>query len=64
MTDSFSLYLTILFHLHGYVVSNGRTICELEGVWKEEIRVGFVTFPATEYDEVLSGYQPGQMVER
>jgi hypothetical protein len=23
----------------------------------------FVAFPATEYDEVLSGYQPGQMVE-
>jgi hypothetical protein len=23
-----------------------------------------VAFPATEYDEVLSGYQPGQMVER
>jgi hypothetical protein len=26
--------------------------------------VRFVAFPATEYDEVLSGYQPGQMVER
>jgi hypothetical protein len=24
----------------------------------------FVAFPATEYDEILSGYQPGQMVER
>jgi hypothetical protein len=24
----------------------------------------FVAFPATEYDEVLSGYQPSQMVER
>jgi hypothetical protein len=24
----------------------------------------FVAFPATEYDEVLSGYQPGQKVER
>jgi hypothetical protein len=24
----------------------------------------FVAFPATEYDEVLSGYQPGQVVER
>jgi hypothetical protein len=24
----------------------------------------FVAFLATEYDEVLSGYQPGQMVER
>jgi hypothetical protein len=24
----------------------------------------FVAFPETEYDEVLSGYQPGQMVER
>jgi hypothetical protein len=23
----------------------------------------FVAFPATEYDEVLLGYQPGQMVE-
>jgi hypothetical protein len=23
----------------------------------------FVAFPATEYDEVFSGYQPGQMVE-
>jgi hypothetical protein len=23
----------------------------------------FVAFPVTEYDEVLSGYQPGQMVE-
>jgi hypothetical protein len=23
----------------------------------------FAAFPATEYDEVLSGYQPGQMVE-
>jgi hypothetical protein len=32
-----------------------------------EVRIwnmGFVAFPATEYDEVLSGYQPGQMVER
>jgi hypothetical protein len=28
---------------------------------KHEMR--FVAFPATEYDEVLSGYQPGQMVE-
>jgi hypothetical protein len=24
----------------------------------------FVAFLATEYDQVLSGYQPGQMVER
>jgi hypothetical protein len=24
----------------------------------------FVAFPATAYDEVFSGYQPGQMVER
>jgi hypothetical protein len=24
----------------------------------------FVAFRATEYDEVFSGYQPGQMVER
>jgi hypothetical protein len=24
----------------------------------------FVAFPATKYDEVLSGYQPGQMVEQ
>jgi len=23
-----------------------------------------VAFPVTEYDEVLSGYQPGQMVEQ
>jgi hypothetical protein len=27
-------------------------------------KVRFVAFPATEYDEVLSGYQLGQMVER
>jgi hypothetical protein len=27
------------------------------------LKVGFVAFPATEYDEVLSGYQLGQMVE-
>jgi hypothetical protein len=26
--------------------------------------VRFVAFPATEYDEVLSGYQPSQMVEQ
>jgi hypothetical protein len=26
--------------------------------------VRFVAFPVTEYDEVLSGYQPGQMVKR
>jgi hypothetical protein len=26
-------------------------------------QVGFVAFPVTEYDEVLSGYQPGEMVE-
>jgi hypothetical protein len=26
--------------------------------------VRFVAFPAIEYDEVLSGYQPGQMVEQ
>jgi hypothetical protein len=25
--------------------------------------IRFVAFPATEYDEVLLGYQPGQMVE-
>jgi hypothetical protein len=24
----------------------------------------FVAFPATEYDEVLSGYQPGQMINQ
>jgi len=24
----------------------------------------FVAFPVTEYDEVLLGYQPGQMVEQ
>jgi hypothetical protein len=29
---------------------------------KPEMR--FVAFLVTEYDEVLSGYQPGQMVER
>jgi hypothetical protein len=27
-------------------------------------KMGFAAFPATEYDEVLSGYQPGLMVER
>jgi hypothetical protein len=27
-------------------------------------KVGFVAFPATEYDEVLLGYQLGQMVEQ
>jgi hypothetical protein len=27
------------------------------------IRLRFVAFPATEYDEVSSGYQPSQMVE-
>jgi hypothetical protein len=26
--------------------------------------VRFVAFLVTEYDEVLSGYQPGQMVEQ
>jgi hypothetical protein len=30
----------------------------------QDFDVRFVAFPATEYDEVLSGYQPGQMVER
>jgi hypothetical protein len=25
--------------------------------------MGFVAFPATEYDEILLGYQPGQVVE-
>jgi hypothetical protein len=29
-----------------------------------KVKVRFVAFPATEYDEVFSGYQPGQMVER
>jgi hypothetical protein len=24
----------------------------------------FVAFPATEYDEILLGYQPGQVVEQ
>jgi hypothetical protein len=28
------------------------------------LRLRFDAFPATEYDEVFSGYQPGQMVER
>jgi hypothetical protein len=28
------------------------------------VEMRFVALPATEYDEVLSGYQPGQMVER
>jgi hypothetical protein len=28
------------------------------------MQMRFVAFPETEYDEVLSGYQPGQMVER
>jgi hypothetical protein len=28
------------------------------------LKMRFVAFPATEYDEVLSGCQPGQMVER
>jgi hypothetical protein len=28
------------------------------------VTVRFVAFPATEYDEIFSGYQPGQMVER
>jgi hypothetical protein len=27
-------------------------------------KMKFVAFPATEYGEVFSGYQPGQMVER
>jgi len=27
-------------------------------------KMRFVTFLVTEYDEVFSGYQPGQMVER
>jgi hypothetical protein len=27
-------------------------------------KMRFVAFPVTEYDEVLSGYQPGQIVER
>jgi hypothetical protein len=30
---------------------------------KEEV-MRFVAFPATGYDDVLLGYQPGQMVER
>jgi len=30
----------------------------------ELYEVRFVAFPATEYDEVFSGYQPCQMVER
>jgi hypothetical protein len=29
-----------------------------------KVKMKFVAFPATEYDEVLSGYQPGQMAER
>jgi hypothetical protein len=29
-----------------------------------KIQMRFVAFPATDYDEVLSGYQPGQMVEQ
>jgi hypothetical protein len=28
------------------------------------MQLRFVAFPATEYDEVFSGYQPGQMVDR
>jgi hypothetical protein len=34
-------------------------------MWGKIMKVmRFVAFPTTEYDEVLSGYQPGQMVER
>jgi hypothetical protein len=45
-----------------------RFVCMYVCVSKILVRkpegVRFVAFPATEYDEVLSGCQPGQMVER
>jgi hypothetical protein len=31
---------------------------------KHQRNMRFVAFPTTECDEVFSGYQPGQMVER
>jgi hypothetical protein len=39
----------------------GTQACDLV---KEFVNMRFVAFLATEYDEVLSGYQPGQMVEQ
>jgi len=33
-------------------------------IYKSELEVRFVAFPAAECDEVFSGYQPGQLVER
>jgi hypothetical protein len=31
---------------------------------KQKYEMRFIAFPVTEYDEVLLGCQPGQMVER
>jgi heme/copper-type cytochrome/quinol oxidase subunit 3 len=38
--------------------------CVSHTVFTKLFGMTFVAFPVTEYDEVFSGYQPGQMVER
>jgi len=42
----------------------GQTCIRGNEISQACIPLRFVAFPATEYDDVLSGYQPGQMVER
>jgi hypothetical protein len=43
---------------------NFNTMIKLLASKMQQKEMRFVAFPVTEYDEVLSGYQPGQMVER
>jgi hypothetical protein len=53
---------------HHYTVYNDHLFHEDVKITKWQTKfqheVGFDAFPVTEYDEVLSGYQLGQMVER
>jgi hypothetical protein len=51
-------------HTHTHGIKFVKLTCVRLTITLPILEVRFVAFPETEYDEVLSGYQPGQMVER
>jgi hypothetical protein len=54
ITIHFYVFISSLLHYE-------TSVCKQSG--QDIVPMRFVAFPATEYDEVLLGYQPGQMVE-
>jgi predicted CopG family antitoxin len=44
--------------------SDSELAAKLKSEQRSDNELRFVAFPATEYDEVFSGYQPGQMVHQ